>query len=136
MVTARPGERGSALVFAMAVLTLVALTVLAVSAEVFSRGAGVMLEERSVRLTALSDAAVAETLAHLAVDSAFPGIPERRIEGGSIASTVRPAGAWEVEIVATGFWDDWHSVAVVRVNVRDKPRVLRWQRTQGPQFRE
>ena len=64
MVTARPGERGSALVFAMAVLTLVALTVLAVSAEVFSRGAGVVLEERSVRLTALSDAAVAETLAH------------------------------------------------------------------------
>jgi hypothetical protein len=136
MVTARSGERGAALVFAVAVLTLVAITVLAVSAEVFSRGAGVVLEERSVRLTALSDAAAAETLAHLAVDSSFQGIPERRIEGGSIASTVRAVGAWEVEVAATGFWDGWRSDVVIRVNVKDSPRVLRWRRTQGPQFRE
>ena len=136
MVIARSHERGSALVFAVAVLTLVAITVLAVSAEVFSRGAGVVLEERSVRLTALSDAAVAETLARLAVDSSFVGVPERRVEGGSIASAVRTVGPREVEVAATGFWAGWRSDVIVRVDVKGSPRVLRWRRTQRPQIRE
>ena len=132
-MVSRPSEQGSALVFALAALTLIAITIGAVTAELQSRGAGVVLEERAVRVTALSDAAMAETLAELAASGVgFPGVTERPFEGGAISSTVRPLGAWEVEVTAVGRRDDWHAVVTARVWVKDGARVLWWQRTQGP----
>ncbi len=132
MVT-RSSERGVALVFALAALTLIAITIGAVSADIGSRGVGVILEERAVRVTALSDAAMAETLAELVANGVtFPGVTERPFEGGAISSLVRPKGAWEVEVIAVGRRDDWQAVVTARVWVKDGARVLWWQRTQGP----
>jgi len=126
-------ERGSALIFALATLTLVAITIAGVTAEIQSRGAGVVIEERSVRLTALSDAAMAETLAELSDQGvAFAGVPERRVEGGTMSSAVRPIGEWKVEVIAVGSRDGWSSVIRARVYIQGGPRVLWWQRTQGP----
>ena len=126
-------ECGSALVVALAALTLIAITIAVVTAELQSRGAGVVIEERSVRLTALSDAAMAETLAELSTQgSAFGGIPERRVEGGAMSSTVRPIGEWEAEVIAVGSRDGWVSTIRAQVFLEGGPRVLRWQRTQGP----
>ena len=89
MVSGR--ERGSALVFALATLTLIAITIAAVTAEIQTRGAGVVIEERSVRLTALSDAAMAETLAELSEKGiAFTGVAERPVEGGTMSRRRRP----------------------------------------------
>ena len=133
MVGARHSERGAALVFALATLTLVAITVAAVAAEIRSRGAGVMIEERTVRVTALVDAAMAESLAEIAdKGSSFRGITERAVEGGTISSSVRAMGEWEVELVATGTRDDWHSTIRARVGLTTGPRVIWWERTQGP----
>ena len=128
-------ERGSALVFALATLTLVAITVAAVTSELQSRGAGVVIEERSVRLTALSDASMAETLAELSDKGiAFSGVPERRFEGGTMSSSVRIISAWEVEVLATGSRDGWSSVIRAKVSLQtSSPRVVWWQRTQGPE---
>ena len=132
MVAGRKSERGVALVFALAALTLVALTVAAVAAEISSRGAGVILEERSVRTTALSDWAMAETLAELADRGhSFRGITERSVAGGTISSTVRLLGEWDVEVVAVGIRGDWRSTITARVNLLTGPRVVWWQRTQG-----
>jgi hypothetical protein len=126
-------ERGVALVFALAALTLVGLTIAAVAAEIASRGAGVALEERSVRTTALSDWAMAETLAELADRGhSFRGITERSVAGGTISSTVRLLGEWEVEVVATGVRGDWRSTITARVSLLTGPRIIWWQRTQGP----
>lgn len=126
-------ERGTALVFALATLTLIAITIAAVTADLQARGAGVVIEERSVRLTALSDAAMAETLAELSVQgSGFGGIPERRVEGGAMSSRVRPIGEWEAEVVAVGSRDGWVSTIRARVFLEGGTRVLWWQRTQGP----
>ena len=84
-MTSSRSERGVALVFALATLTLVAITIAAVAGEVQSRAAGVVLEERAVRVIALSDAAMAETLAELAANgAAFRGVTERWVEGGTI----------------------------------------------------
>jgi hypothetical protein len=132
VVAGREGERGIALVFALAALTLVAITIAAVAAEISSRGAGVVLEERSVRTTALSDWAMAETMAELADRGhSFGGIPERAVDGGTISSTVRPTGEWEVEVVAVGVHEGWQSTIVARVSLLTGPRVVWWQRTQG-----
>ena len=126
-------ERGSALVVALATLTLIAITIAAVTAELQSRGAGVEIEERSVRLTALSDAAMAETLAELSAQGAgFAGVAERRVEGGTMSSRVRPIGEWEAEVIAVGSRDGWVSTIRARVFLEGGPRVLWWQRTQGP----
>ena len=126
-------ERGTALVFALATLTLVAITIAVVTAELQTRGAGVVIEERSVRLTALSDAAMAETLDELSVQgSSFAGVPERRVEGGTMSSSVRPMGEWEAEVIAVGLRDGWVSTIRARVFLEGGPRVLWWQRTQGP----
>ena len=133
MVTRRNAQRGVALVFALAVLTIVALTIAAVAAEIGSRGAGVVIEERSVRTTALSDWAMAETMAELDDKGpAFQGFPERRVAGGSISSTVKVMGEWEVEVVVVGRRDDWQSTIRARVSLLTGPRVLWWQRNQGP----
>jgi hypothetical protein len=121
------------LVFALATLTLVAITIAGVAAELQSRGAGVVIEERSIRLTALSDSAMAETLANLAdKGTAYAGVAERRVEGGAMSSSVRPMGEWEVEVIAVGSRDGWTSTIRARVHLLGGPRVLWWQRTQGP----
>ena len=126
-------ERGSALVFALATLTLIAITIAAVTAEIQTRGAGVVIEERSVRLTALSDAAMAETLAELSDKGiAYAGIAERRVEGGTMTSSVRVISAWEVEVLAVGFRNGWSSVIRAKVSLQRGPKVVWWQRTQGP----
>lgn len=133
MVAARRGERGSALVFALAALTLVALTVAAVAAEIRSRSAGIVLEERSLRAVALADWAMAETLAELAADPrGFQGITERPVPGGTVASRVRPLGEWELEVTAVGARGDWQAGITARIGLQPGPRVLWWQRTQGP----
>jgi hypothetical protein len=132
-VVNRLSERGSSLVFALATLTLIAITIAAVTAELQARGAGVVIEERSVRLTALSDAAMAETLAELSDQgAAFAGVPERQVEGGTMSSRVRPIGEWEAEVIAVGSRDGWVSTIRARVFLEGGPRVLWWQRTQGP----
>ena len=126
-------ERGSALVFALATLTLIAITIAAVTAEIQTRGAGVVIEERSVRLTALSDAAMAETLAKLSDEGlVFAGIAERRVEGGTMSSSVRNISASEVEVLAVGSRNGWGSVIRARVSLHNGPKVVWWQRTQGP----
>ena len=126
-------ERGSALVFALATLTLIAITIAAVTAEIQTRGAGVVIEERAVRLTALSDAAMAETLAELSDKGiAYAGIAERRVEGGTMTSSVRVISAWEVEVLAVGSRNGWSSVIRAKVSLQYGPKVVWWQRTQGP----
>ena len=129
----RTGERGVALVFALAALTLVAISIGAVIGELQSRGAGVAIEERSVRVTALSDASVAETLAEIAEHgSAFLGISEKRFAGGYISSSVRHLGNWEAEIIAMGRDDLWQMTVRLRVTLQGGPRVVWFERTQQP----
>lgn len=133
MVGARRSDRGSALIFALGALTLVALTIGVVASEIRSRGAGVVLEERSVRVIALADWAMAETLSELAENGrGFGGVAERTVAGGTISSRVRPIGEWEVEVVAVGTRADWQATITARVNLMAGPRVLWWQRGQGP----
>ena len=76
---------------------------------------------------------MAETLAELSDKGiAFAGIAERRVEGGTMSSSVRIISAWEVEVLAVGSRDGWNSVIRAKVSLNGGPRVVWWQRTQGP----
>jgi type II secretory pathway component PulK len=129
----RRREAGVALVFALIVLVVVALMVGVVAASLQPRITTHRHLERTVRLTALVDGAMATSLAELASDSHFTGVRETAMGEGLMSSTARQVGLHEVEVVAVGRARGWRSVVVARVDVEHGPRVLRWHRSQGPE---
>ena len=91
---------GHGLVLALFVLVIMttALGLLALSMTMCELE--VRREVRTVNLIALSDAAMAETLAHLAVDEDFDGVEERPFGEGLISSEVTALGTHTVQVVA------------------------------------
>jgi hypothetical protein len=57
-------------------------------------------EAQGAALAALSDAALAETLAHLAADPGYRGVPAHPFAGGTIASRVEFLGIGRFEVRA------------------------------------
>ena len=125
-------ESGVALIFALVALAIVAFMVVVVGASLQPRITSHTHLERTVRLTALVDAAMATTLAELAVNRHWSGFPERALGEGTISSNVAEVGLHEVEVVVQGRARDWRATVVARVNVEKGPRVMRWHRFQSP----
>jgi hypothetical protein len=101
---ARRRERGYALVTALFVLFLLAIALeLAASALLLRLRAARTDAERSA-LVALSDAALAEAVAHLAADPNYRGAAEHPFGGGRIGSRVEFLGVGRFEVrAAAGF---------------------------------
>ena len=129
----RERESGVALIFAIMALAIVAFMVAVVAASIQPRITTHTHLERTVRLTALVDAAMATTLAELAVDRFDTGFEERALGEGVISSAVKQISLYEVEIVAQGRARGWRATVVARVDVENGPRVMRWHRYQGPE---
>lgn len=90
---ARQAESGQALLVALVVLLLLGAVLAVVAALLVSRMERVQERTRDTALLALSDAAVAESLASLAAWPASPGVDPRPFGGGTIESRVtRGAG--------------------------------------------
>lgn len=87
-------------------------------------------EAQSLTLTALSDAAVAETLALLSQDPDYGGVPERAFGGGRLRSDVRRLSPVRYEVVATAAYAGRERT--VEAEVARPPgtpaRVVRWRR--------
>ena len=126
-------ESGVALIFAIIALAIVAFMVVVVAASIQPRITTHIHLERTVRLTALVDAAMATTLAELALDRFDSGFEERTLGEGVISSAVIQVSLYEVEVVAQGTTRGWRSTVVARVNVENGPRVMRWHRFQSPE---
>jgi len=126
-------ESGVALIFAIVALAIVAFMVAIVAASIQPRITTHTHLERTVRLTALVDAAMATTLARLAVDRFDRGVQEQAMGEGVINSVVTQISLYELEIVAQGQTRGWRSTVVARVNVENGPRVMRWHRFQSPE---
>ena len=126
-------ESGVALIFAIIALAIVAMMVAVVAASLQPRIITHTHLERTVRLTALVDAAMAATLAELAADRYDSGVEETALGDGFMSSTATQVSLHEVEVVAVGRTRGWRAVVVARVNVENGPRVLRWHRYQGPE---
>jgi hypothetical protein len=86
-------------------------------------------ERRQVKLIALTDAALAETLAGLAADPSFSGVSEHPFGNGTVASTVSPAGPGLVRITAKASFAGWQGALKAEVEVAG-PKVVRWSRSQ------
>lgn len=94
-------EDGFALPGALLALLLLSVALALVAASLQLRMRLVLRESRSLTLTALSDAALAEALARLSEDAAFRGAPGHAFGGGSLESEVRPLSKVQFEVTAT-----------------------------------
>ena len=117
-------ESGVALLWALLAVTAVAASVLLVASAVASRQPSSRYDHRNVVLTALSDAAMAETLARLSSDPACSGIDERPFGGGTIASTVTTTPYGLREVTAVGEYQEWRSVVRAEVAMDQGPRIV------------
>ena len=124
----RSGEAGVALIFALVALAVVAFMIAIVGASIQPRVTSHQHHERTVRLTALVDAAMATSLAELALDRGFAGVTETPLGEGAMSSAITQTGLHEVEVVAVGRVRSWRAIVVARVDLEYGPRVVRWHR--------
>jgi hypothetical protein len=126
-------ERGFALLVGIFVVALVGVSVLLVLQYLQVRVDELRLEERTVTLTALTDAALAETLARLDTDPAFPGLGRRAFGRGAIASRVVATSGNGRRVAAEARFGRWRGLLEATVELGPSgPRVASWERRQGP----
>ena len=129
-VSPRRAEAGQALVLALTVVLLLAAAFGLVAGFLVSRMNAARDDSRRTVLLALSDAAVAESVAHLAASPVYPGLEERAFGGGTIASRVsRPAADLAV-VRARASFEGRTLVVDVEVRLSDDlpPTTVGWRR--------
>jgi type II secretory pathway component PulK len=128
----RRGESGTALVMALLVLFLVSvsLTLLAFSLQIRMRL--VREDAESIILGALSDAAVDEAVAGLALDSSYTGATKHDFGKGTIESKVESLGPGLYDVVATAVYDGRKRVVDAQVfRAPGEAYVRNWRRVPG-----
>lgn len=128
----RHGERGFTVLLGIIAMVLAAMAAAMVLELVHHDVGELRLEERSATLVALSDAALAESLARLAADPAFPGFPSRPLGAGRISSTVEHQSGGAL-VRARAESAGWQAVLEAEVDLAaGSPRVTSWRRSRGP----
>lgn len=100
-------RKGHVLLAAMVVMMLVASAAALLTSHFSLKARLVSEESRRIHLVALTDAAMAEALAELAVKPSFRGHDERGFGNGSIASRVRSLPEDHAEIIAVATYRGW-----------------------------
>lgn len=122
-------EDGFALPGALLALLLLSVALALVAASLQLRMGLVQRESRSLTLTALSDAALAEALARLSEDAAFRGTPEHAFGGGTLENEVHPISGVQFDITASATYAG--RKRVVEAGVLRPPgqtaRVVQWR---------
>ncbi len=126
-------ENGYALLAALLVIFLLSTALALLGASLQLRMRLVREDGKTVILSALSDAAVAETLASLAQSGSFSGADEHDFGGGRISSQVTPLSGFGLyDVVATAKFGDRKRVVQAEVyREPGKARVRWWRRLPG-----
>lgn len=122
-------DDGFALAAVLLAILLLSIGLALVAASLQLRMRLVQREARSVTLTALSDAALAETLAELGENADFHGVPEHGLGPGRLRSEVRFLSPGRYEVVATAVYAGRERKVEAEV-LRPPgavPRVVRWR---------
>ncbi len=115
---------GHALFVTMIVLLLVASAVGLVASHYGLQARIVSQEARRIHLTALTDAAVAESLARLDETSGYDGIPRREFGGGTITSRIDPMSGDRRKILASATYRGWTRTVRVQVRIEETGLVV------------
>ena len=114
----------------MIFLLSIALALLAASLQLRMRL--VREDAQTVILTALSDAAVAETLANLVQSPDYPGAPEHELGQGTISTKVESLGPGLYDVIAVAKYSG--RTRTVEAEIFRAPgiaHVRRWRRLPG-----
>jgi hypothetical protein len=124
-------DSGFALLIALFVVFLLSLSLSLIGLSLGLRLRVARDEARGTMLTALCDAAVAETLAGVAAGQ-FGGVEEHSFGGGTIGGQVQKISATHYQITATAHLGGRTRIVMAGV-VRDDQgtRVVHWQRLSG-----
>lgn len=122
-------EDGFALPGALLALLLLSVALALVAASLQLRMRLVQRESRSLTLTVLSDAALAEALARLSENPAYRGTPAHAFGAGTLANEVHPISGVQFEVSATASYAGRERV--VEAGVVRPPgqtaRVVHWR---------
>jgi len=126
-------ESGSALILALATIFIVTMAVLLAASMIRSRRANFDLQQRDVTLTALTDAAVAESLAGLDEDRNFSGVRARPFGRGTISSRVYFSGSTSRRLLAEAHYRGWTSTVEANIDLHGRhPVIVAWKWTKTP----
>lgn len=123
-------EEGFVLASVLLAILLLSIGLALVAASLQLRMGLVRREARSVTLTALSDAALAEALAELSEDAYFHGVPEHDLGPGRLRSEVQFLSPGRYEVVATAAYAGRERTVEAEVlrPIGTPARVVRWRR--------
>ena len=118
---------------ALIVMILVGAAAALVAASLRLRNRLSQQEIHRVRLVSLSDAALAEALAHLDEDPGFRGRAVHRFDRGTISSRVTRLSRSRVVILATAKVGSRTRTVRAEVEIGGRhPRLVEWRRLPGP----
>jgi hypothetical protein len=118
---------------AMMMTALLATAVALVLGDLNHRQLEFRREARILTLCHLTDAAVAETLAGLAMDPEWMGIEPMRLNDGTVRSAVTRAGEGKLRILAEARYDGWRGFVEAEVSlIEGTPVVVEWSRRTSP----
>jgi len=121
-------ERGSALLLALGTILVTSMAILLVAGMIQTRRVSFDLQRRNIMLTALVDAAMAETLAGLDQDPTFSGVPEHSLGRGLVSSRVFYVKPKIRRLEATGRVRAWTATIEARILVgASHPIIQEWQ---------
>ncbi len=126
----RRRDDGFALAAVLLAILLLSIGLALVAASLQLRMRLVRREAQSVTLTALSDAALAETLAELSKDAYHHGVREHGLGPGRLRSEVRFLSPGRYRVVATATYAGRERIVEAEVlrPAGGAPQVLRWRR--------
>jgi hypothetical protein len=126
------GESGYALLTALLVIFLLSIALALLAASLQLRMRLVREDGASVTLSALSDAAVAETLANLAQSGSYTGSDEHDFGGGRIGSKVVLLSPGVYDVAATAKYSRRERVVeAVVLRAPGSAQVQSWRRRPG-----
>lgn len=102
----------------MIILLLVASAAMIVAAHFGFRARLASQESRRIHLVAMTDAAIAESLANLNQSSSYRGVPEREFGGGTIATEITSLPDNRRQILASARYRGWDRRVRMRVQIQ------------------
>lgn len=122
-------QQGTALLIAILVLLIVSSALAVIAASIQLDLLHHRRQERLVRLTASTDAGMAETLAELQADASFPGFEPYEYNGALVETTVQTIGSKLVRIIVSALSEGEERFVEAQVLMeKEGPKVLNWRR--------
>lgn len=119
-------RRGAALLLAVVTVVVLSIALQMVYAELSGQLLSLRRERTALTLRALTDAAVASSLAGLDADPLFTGVPDRILGGGRIQSRIVVEGDGTRSLYALGTLDDGERSGLhLRVALTDRGPSVR-----------